>query len=134
VDSSDRALRTLRVLLIVAIVVSVFHYVDNFVRFDQYPQDEPELVTRPMIPIAWVVLTAFGVAGYVLCRRGRVGQAAACLAVYSVSGLIGPLHYTSGALDEFDAFQHVNIAADGLAGLAVLLFAVWLYRSAPSWR
>ena len=43
-----------------------------------------------------------------------------------MSGLIGPLHYTSGAMSEFDAFQHFNIATDSLAGVACLAMAVWL--------
>lgn len=123
----DRATVTLRVLLAATVVSSIVHYTDNYIRFDRYPQDEPELVSRPLIWSAWLVFTAFAVAGYVLYRRGQWRRAAVCLAVYSVSGLVSPLHYLSGALSEFDALQHVFILTDGLCGAAVLGFALWLY-------
>jgi hypothetical protein len=115
-----------RVVLVAAFIVSVVHYTDNYVRFDEYPNDMPDLVTRPSIPAAWVVFTGFAIAAYVFYEQGQRGRAAICLAVYSVSGLIGPLHYTSGALSEFDAFQHFNIATDSVAGVACLAMAVWL--------
>ena len=122
----DRAKPVLQVFLLAAVVSSIFHYADNTIRFDQYPQDEPALITRPMVPLSWLAFTAFAVWGYVLCRRERWEAAAACLAVYSVSGLISPLHYTSAPLGEFDAFQHVFILTDALTGVATLAFAGWL--------
>lgn len=115
-----------RTVVLTAFVVSVVHYTDNYVRFDEYPNDMPDTVTRPSIWQAWMVFTAFGVASWLLYDRGRRQLAAVCLAVYSVSGLIGPLHYTSGALSEFDVFQHFNIATDSLAGITCLVLAVWL--------
>jgi hypothetical protein len=124
--ATGRPAFVLRVILLVAVVSSIFHYTDNYIRFDEYPQDEPELVTRPMVPLSWLALSAFAVLGYTLYRRGRWAPAAACLAVYSISGLISPLHYASGALSEFDTFQHLFILTDGIAGLAVLGFAAWL--------
>lgn len=100
-------------------------------RFDEYPNDMPDLISKESIPIAWVVFTVFGLAAYVLYERGYRQRAGVCLAVYSVSGLIGPLHYTSGAMSEFDAFQHVNIGLDTVAGLACLGTAVWVLAKKP---
>ena len=125
----DRSTVTLRVILAATVVSSIVHYTDNYIRFDQYPQDEPELVTKPLIWQSWIVFTAFAVAGYVLYRHGQWRRAAGCLAIYSVSGLVSPLHYLSGALSEFDALQHVFILTDGLCGAAVLGFAIWLYAA-----
>jgi hypothetical protein len=124
---TTRATRVLQVVFVFTVASSIFHYTDNFFRFDEYPQDPPKLVSKPLVAIAWFVFTAVGLYGYRLFRQGRTGQAAACLAFYSVSGLIGPLHYTSGALDEFDAFQHVFIVTDSLGGIAVFAFALWLF-------
>lgn len=122
-----------RAVLVVAFVISVVHYTDNTLRFDEYPNDIDHLVTRPSIPAAWVVFTGFAVAAWLAYDRGQRRRAAVCVGVYSLSGLIGPLHYTSGALSEFDAFQHVNIATDTLAGLACLALAWWLAtHPAPS--
>jgi hypothetical protein len=108
-----------------AVVVSVVHYVDNTVRFDDYSPDSG-LVTRPMIPLAWVVFTAFGVWGYVQYRRGRDARAALGLAVYAGSGLVGPVHYTAVSPSDFDAFQNVFVVLDTLLGIGVLAFACWL--------
>jgi hypothetical protein len=125
---SDRRTLWLQIILLAAVLSSIVHYTDNTIRFDSYPQDDPELVSRPMIPVSWVLFTAFGALGYVLFRRNRWWAAAACLAVYSISGLISPLHYLYGSLSEFDVAQHVFILTDGIAGLAVLGFAVSLLR------
>src|SRR5215204_5507129 len=110
--------RRIDVVLGTAFVLSIVHYVDNTIRFDDYTPD-PGLITRPIIPIAWVVFTAFGVWGYVQLRRGDTARAAAGLAVYSVSGLIGIAHYTSVSPSDFDWFQNLFVVLDTLAGLAV---------------
>ena len=102
-----------------AFLLSIVHYVDNTLRFDDYTPD-PGLITRPAIPLAWVVFTAFGVWGYLQYRRGDDRKAAIGLAVYSFSGLIGPLHYTEVSPSDFDWFQNLFVVLDTLAGVAVL--------------
>ena len=126
------AKRTLVVFLWFAVLSSVVHYTDNFIRYDQYPQDDPKLVARPTIPISWVVFTVFAWLGYRWFIEGRWRRAAGALAFYSISGLISPLHYTSGSLDEFDGLQHLLIVTDGIAGLLVIGFAFWLLGQTPS--
>jgi hypothetical protein len=122
----DRPTVLLRVILLATFVSSIFHYTDNYVRFDQYPPAEDGFVSRPLIWQSWIVFTAVGAVGYLLYRRERWLPAAACLAFYAVSGLISPLHYTEGAWSEFDAFQHFFIVTDFVVGAAVLGFAAWL--------
>jgi hypothetical protein len=48
------------------------------------------------------------------------------LAVYSLSGLVGVVHYTDAPPADFDAVQNLLIVTDVLAGIAVLGFALWL--------
>jgi hypothetical protein len=48
---TNRATRVLQVVLGATVVSSVFHYTDNFLRFDQYPQDDPKLVSRPLVAL-----------------------------------------------------------------------------------
>jgi hypothetical protein len=117
-------------ILLTAFLLSIVHYVDNTVRFTDYTPGDPGLITRPVIPISWVVFTAFGVWGYRWMLRGDRTKAALGLAVYSVSGLIGLLHYTSVSPSDFDWFQNLFVVLDFTAGLAVFLIACRLALSA----
>jgi hypothetical protein len=125
-QAPDRATVALRAALLATFVSSIFHYTDNYVRFDQYAQGTTGPITKPVIAVSWVAFTVFGAAGYVLYRRGRWSSSAWCLMYYSVGGLISPLHYTTVPPSSFDAFQHTFIITDLLAGASVLWFALWL--------
>jgi len=125
----ERSVNWLRVILVATVLSSIVHYTDNYIRFDEYPQDEPKLISQPLVAIGWASFTVLAVAGYVLYRRGQWRRAALCLAIYSLSGLISPLHYLSGAWSEFDALQHTFILADAACGAAVLAFAAWAVRA-----
>ena len=124
-----RAVRILTVLFAVAVAVSIVHYTDNYLAFERYPQsDSGPTITRDTIWIAWVVLTPFGLGGYLLYRRGRVPLASALLGVYSISGLIGIGHYTAPGMSRLEWWRHLHIGVDILCGIAVLSFAVWSIR------
>lgn len=126
-----RATRTLQVLLLTTLVVSVVHYTDNTVRWSDYEQGQGGPVTRGMVPLSWVAFTAAGVGGYLAFRRRRWGLAAGLLGACSVSGLISPAHYTTVAPSDFSGFQNAFVALDTLTGVAVLGFAVWLALTGP---
>jgi hypothetical protein len=108
------------------VALSTVHYIDNTVRFDDYTGGKSGFVTRPMVPISWGLLTAVGIAGIVFLRRGLRAKAGPLLGAYSVSGLVGVLHFTTVSPSDFDWFQNTFIALDFLAGAAVLLLAVRL--------
>lgn len=94
---ADRRPRLLVALLATAFVVSVVHYVDNYVNFADFPQPDSDSSLpapgRTLIGLSWFVFTGLGVAGLVLYLRGRIVPAALALAAYSGSGLIGIGHY-----------------------------------------
>ena len=118
-----RDVTILRRVLVVGILVTLVHYTDNYLYFDDYPQ--PASLRRWQVYTGWLLLTAIGVAGYRLYARGHVGLAYACLVVYSYTGTSSLGHYLYGSLSEFSAKQHVLILTDGLSGVAVLAFIVW---------
>jgi hypothetical protein len=117
------SLRTVELVVGASIVLTAFHFTDNYVSIDTYPQGD--WVTRPVVLIGWVVLTAFGVGGYLLYRRERFPAANACLLVYSYTGLSSLGHFLSGSPDEFTTRGLVSVLIDGAAGSAVLALAVW---------
>ena len=124
-NHADELTRVRRVF-VTALLLSVVHYIDNTVRFDDYTGGKKGFITQAMIPISWVLFTAAGVAGYRYLKQGHRGLGGSLLGAYSVSGLIGILHYTTVSPRDFDWFQNTFIALDFLAGLAVFVMAVRL--------
>lgn len=121
-------LKTLRVLLAVAIAESFVHYLDNWIRFDDYGSDNPpwisSWITQWMIPVSWVLFTVLGVIGYRRFVAGRWPQAAAFLGAYSASGLISLLHYIDISPSDLSPFQNTFVFADVILGFLMLGFAV----------
>ena len=115
--------RALFRILLAGIVLTTVHYTDNYLYFDEYPQ--PGSLRPWQVYTGWLVLTAIGIAGYRLYRRGLVLPAYVCLVVYSYTGLSSLGHYLYGALGEFSGKQHAFILVDGLSGAAVLAFVLW---------
>jgi len=116
-----------------ALLLSVVHYIDNTVRFEDYTggQASDGFITRPMIPFSWVLFTAAGVAGYRALKQGNRALGGSLLAVFSVSGLIGIFHYTTVSPGDFSAFQNTFIGLDFLAGLAVFVRAAKVATTRP---
>lgn len=110
-------------ILVAGILLTSVHYADNYLYFDEYPQ--PVSLTRTSVWAGWLLLTGFGIAGYLLHRKGHRAPALVCLVVYSYTGTSSLGHYLYGSLSDFTVKQHVFIGMDGLAGLAVLAFVVW---------
>ncbi len=119
-------LTLIRRVFVTALLLSVVHYIDNTVRFEDYTGGKASdgFITQPMIPISWVLFTVAGVTGYRLLKQGNHGLGGSLLGVYSVSGLIGVGHFTTVSPGDFSAFQNTFIALDFLAGLAVFVMAV----------
>ena len=127
--SDGRALRALSVLFWTAVAVSIVHYADNYIAYDSYPKpDSGPSPSAAQILAAWFVLTPIGVAGYLLFRRGRVAAAAACLAVYSLSGLVGLGHYGAPGMTDEPWWRQAHVVADIACGIAILGFAAWSAR------
>jgi hypothetical protein len=122
-------LRPLIVLMSVAFVVSVFHYVDNTVNYANYPQAEPGSVlpnpSQTLVGAAWFIFTAFGLLGLWLFVRGRITAAAIAIAVYSGSGLVGFGHYAVPGATDMVWWRQTHVIADILCGLLLFAFALW---------
>lgn len=134
----DRATRTLLVLLAIAVAVSVVHYVDNVVNYEDYPQPGPgdlPASSAPTIAVAWFAFTAFGALAVWFWLRRRVTAGAVALTAYSVSGLIGLGHYTVPGATSMVWWRQAHVVADIACGVAIFGFALWAAfsrgRSAP---
>lgn len=124
-----RELRLLQVLLGLAVLASLVHYVDNFFNYADYPEPTSgPAPSRTVVGVSWFFFTAFGAAGLVLFARGRIAAAAACLAVYSISGLIGVGHYTVPGAIDMPWWRQAHVVADFSSGVAILAFVVRVVR------
>ncbi|MBV8980424.1 MAG: hypothetical protein JO086_05960 [Acidimicrobiia bacterium] len=130
--ASRTPLTVLRVLLTVGIAESFVHYLDNTLRYSDYTGPNPPAATswiaQWMIPVSWLLFTVAAVVGYRRFRDGRWSDAAAYLAVYSVSGLISIGHYVGISISDLSVFQNTFVFLDIALGVAVLGFATWTWR------
>jgi len=122
-------LRPLVVLMFVAFVVSVVHYIDNTVNYADFPQAEPgSRLPNPSVQLVaagWFIFTAFGVLGLWLFVRGRITAAAIAIAVYSGSGLVGFGHYAVPGATDMVWWRQTHVIADIICGLLLFAFALW---------
>ena len=128
-DAHARATRILTGLLAAAVAVSVVHYADNVLNYDDFPADgslpDP---SKGLVAASWFLFTVAGLAGYVLFRRAPSALALGLLAVYSGSGLVGFGHYTVPGAFDMPAWRQAHIVADILLGIAVFSFVLWAAR------
>ena len=125
-DGHARAVRTLTVILGLAVVVSVVHYADNYFNYADFP--EPTSGPAPskgLVGASWFLFTAAGLAGYVIFRRsGPTVAALVLLAFYSGSGLVGFGHYTVAGATDMPIWRQAHVVADIALGIAMLVFVL----------
>jgi hypothetical protein len=125
-----RAVRILGWIFAVAVMVSIVHYTDNYVNYNDYPQ--ARTVPNPSAALvlgAWFAFTAAGLAGYLLFRRRPSDLALVLLAAYSGSGLVGIGHYLVPGATSMPWWRQVHVCLDIACGIAAFSFAVWAARA-----
>lgn len=99
---------------------SLLHFAHNAEYLAQYP-NLPLSWSRTDVYFAWYCLTALGVAGYLLYRRGYRAVGLVLLSVYAVLGFGGLLHYTRAPVDHHSIMMNVTIWAEAVAAALVLM-------------
>lgn len=127
---TETAVARIRALVLVALAVSVVHYVDNVANYADYPDpgDAPA-PSRAVIAVSWFVFTAAALLALRALRERRWGAAAALLAAYSVSGLVGIGHYTVAGAFDMPWWRQLHVGVDIACGIALLASAAWLWRA-----
>ena len=80
--------------------------------------------TRAAIAVSWPLLTAAGVAGYLLYTRRRFWPACVLLAVYAITGLGALGHFLTG-VPAVAWFWFATLFTDAAAGSALWIFVGW---------
>ena len=129
---------TVRVVVLVTVALTLFHFTDNAINIDDYPKAgwQPDWFAT-VVAVAWFLYTAVGIAGYRLYAQGRFGAAHAALIVYGylVASSLG--HFIDGSPSELTTHGLISVFVDVAAGTAVIGLAVWSLvarraRAAPS--
>jgi hypothetical protein len=124
-----RAVRVLGAIFALAVVVSIVHYTDNYVNYDDYPQGKSLNPSAGLVLGAWFAFTAAGLAAYLLFRRRPSDLALLLLAAYSGSGLIGIGHYLVPGATSMPWWRQVHVSLDIACGIAMFSFIVWAART-----
>lgn len=119
-------------LLIINAISTILHYTDNFLFSERYPQ--PSWMTPDSIYIAWIVLTIFGIVGYLLYVKEIFWAAYVCLEIYSITGISSPGHYFYSAQHIFSGKIHLLIWMDAIAGISLLIFILRSALILQEWR
>jgi hypothetical protein len=109
----------LMVILLVYAGATLLHYSHNAAFLHEYP-NMPEWLTPARVCAAWVVLTAVGLAGYLLFRWRHRFAGLVLLATYAAGGLDGLTHYGLAPLSAHTPAMHLTIGLEAAMALLVL--------------
>lgn len=118
----------LLILLLAYTGASLFHYVHNAVFLDAYP-NLPAWLSSARVYAAWLGVTAIGLVGYLLLRRGYRLAGLAVIAVYGALGLDGLAHYTRAPFSAHTPTMNLTIGLEAVTGTLLLIaVAVLMFR------
>jgi hypothetical protein len=108
------------VLLALYAAASLLHFVHNAEFLEQYP-NLPASWTHAQVYLAWCALTALGLLGYVIYRRGHRRVGLFVLVVYGGLGFGGLLHYTRAPMAHHSATMNFTIWTEAVAAALFLI-------------
>jgi len=120
-DASKHVPRALLILLLAYGAASFLHYAHNAEFLADYP-NMPTWLSRTKVYVAWFGVTAVGVLGYLLVRRGYQLIGLFVIAVYATLGFDGLGHYTLAPVSAHTATMNVTIWLE-VGTAALVLFA-----------
>ncbi|MGB3641671.1 MAG: hypothetical protein WBA39_29455 [Rivularia sp. (in: cyanobacteria)] len=124
--------RLLLTLLILSVVITAFHYTDNFINFLSYPS--PEWMTPQSVYQSWFILTGIGIVGYIFYLNNVLWLAYICLSIYSLTGMLSPVHYLFQTTETFYFKMHTFIWLDFITGSLILVFTIWSGLFLKEWK
>ena len=120
-QSTGRLPRALLILLLAYGAASLLHYAHNAEFLADYP-NMPAWLSRTKVYVAWFGVTAVGVLGYRLVRRGYQLIGLFVIAMYAALGFDGLVHYTLAPVSAHTATMNVTIWLE-VTTAALVLFA-----------
>ena len=112
--------RILAGLLLAYGLASLVHFTHNAEYLADYP-NLPQTWTRAGVYLAWLGMTAVGIAGWLLVSRGRVLAGLGVLAIYAALGIDSLGHYVVAPLGAHTAAMNWTIFIEVCAAALVLV-------------
>jgi hypothetical protein len=125
--SEARAQRALPVLLVLYCAASLLHFAHNGHFLADYP-NLPHTFTPQKVYVAWGIVTALGIAGFVAYRCKLKAPGLVLMGLYAVLGFGGLLHYARAPFAAHSAMMNFTILAE--CATAALLLADLLVLAA----
>ncbi len=113
-------------------LASLLHFAHNaeFIAF--YP-GMPAWLTREAVYMAWLAVSAVGLAGWLAGRLRWRAAGIALVGLYGALGLDGLGHYTLALCSQHTLATNLSIWAEALLGLALLLACAVLFARRVGW-
>jgi hypothetical protein len=112
--------RILAGLLLAYGLASLVHFTHNAEYLAEYP-NLPQAWTRAGVYLAWLGMTAVGIAGWLLLSRGRVLAGLCALVVYAALGIDSLGHYVLAPPGAHTSAMNSTILAEVCAAALVLV-------------
>lgn len=112
--------KTLLILLLIYGAASLIHFIHNAEFLANYP-NMPASWSRTGVYLAWMGLTAVGVAGWILLSRDYQVAGLSLLIVYAFFGLDSLGHYVLAPLSDHTAAMNSTILFEVAAAALVLI-------------
>ncbi len=123
--------RALWLAVVAYAAASLAHFVHNAEFVADYP-NLPAWISRGTVYAVWCAITAVGIAGVVLAKRGRGAAGPVTLAIYAALGLAGLDHYVVASPMVHTAAMNGTIIVETITAAALLLAAIVHARPALS--
>ena len=108
-------------LMLVYGAASLLHFMHNAVYVREYP-NLPAWLTSAGVVVAWLVVAAVGVLGYLLYSRVSRVAGLITISVYAMFGLGGLDHYTVAPVSAHTVAMNLTILLEAATAAVLLVF------------
>lgn len=114
--------RTLYILVIINILTTILHYVDNVIFFQYYP--EPDWLQAHWVDAFWFVMTPFAILSLFLFKQQKIKLAISCLISYVLMSLLVLGHYHYAPFFDISLKIHAFIWIETIAAIILAIYAI----------
>jgi hypothetical protein len=114
---SERSILAVKRLIVVGIVASVAHFLDNALEIGHYP--EPNWITPGIVLLAWIPNGIVAIAALVWRNNDLVF--ATLTAIFGLLLLTGLAHYLYGSPTHISSVSNFTILFEALSGVSILV-------------